>query len=511
MRTGLLGSIAALAAGAGAAWGQAPAEPGAVPATGVVPAAGGSGPPAAAVMPPGNFGPPYDPIGIGPVGGFGPPPGPMYPMPGPYASQSYQPAPGGPGGPGGAGGLGYGAAPRWWVDGEYLLWFNKGQPLRAPLLTTSAAADMGVIGQASTTVLVGQERIGYNALSGMRLKAGFFGDADRRVGFELGGWFTEDKLRSESFGNAGNTAGIPVLARPIVDVNQTSAAVVLSGPGIGGASAVVSTRNSSFSIEPVGVWNLYRSAPGCRTAWSVDFLAGYRFLELRENLEVVTNTTLNSGLVTPVFATGPFGIVTLVGAVPVPSTTVVGGVTVVSPTTVNVVDSFRTFNHFNGATLGLRSEARYGVVTTSSFVKVSLGNMHQRLEVSGSTSFADAGSTFGTLVTRPPQVGSSVGGVLANASNIGRYNDDRFSAITEVGGTMGVALTSGLTGYVGLNLLYIPEVIRPGGQATNVVSSAAIPFSSSFGAAGGVRAPRMIFDQDDYWLGGVSFGLRLSY
>ena len=119
MRKGLLGSIAALAAGAGAAWGQPPVEPGGPPVgfPGGFPGRAGApapplgGPPtfggfpghaihgnagfapAPVILPPGNFGPPNDPLGLGPVGGFGPPPGPQYPMPGPYGAQSYQPSP----------------------------------------------------------------------------------------------------------------------------------------------------------------------------------------------------------------------------------------------------------------------------------------------------------------------------------------------------------------------------------------------------------------------------------
>ncbi|QEG27419.1 hypothetical protein GobsT_21750 [Gemmata obscuriglobus] len=505
MRKRLLGSIAALAAGAGTAWAQPPVEPGGAPA-GISGGPAGAAGAAPTIMPPGNFGAPYDPLGIGPVGGFGPPPGPMYPMPGPYAAQSYQPAP-----TDGIGGdLGYGTAPRWWVDGEYLLWFNKGQPIRSPLLTTSAPADLGVIGQASTTVLVGQGRIGYGAISGMRLHAGFFGDADRRFGFDLGGWFTEQRTDVKSFGATGNTSGIPVLTRPIQDVNGATSGLVLSAPGIGGASALVATRSSAFSIEPTAVWNIYRSTPGSRFAWSLDFLAGYRFLELREDLTVTTATALNSGTVTQTVVTNPFGVITVVGSTINPASANVGGVTVVG-TTINAYDSVRTYNHFNGGTMGLRSEARYGIFTTTGFAKVSLGNMHQRLEISGGTSFFDPGSRAGTVVTRLPQIGSAVGGVLANASNIGRYNDDRFSVIPEFGGTLGVALTRGLSGYIGLNFLYIQDVIRPGGQVTNVVSSAAIPFSSNYGAAGAARAGRVLFDQDDYWIGGVSFGLQLKY
>src|SRR2546429_432146 len=118
MRRGILGSIAALAAGAGTAWGQLPASPADLPppapiapATvdpGVVRADGsllppgvaglGKSPPAPVIMPPVQFGPPGDPQGLGPALGYGPPPGPMYPNPGPYAAPTWQPAGPGPGG-----------------------------------------------------------------------------------------------------------------------------------------------------------------------------------------------------------------------------------------------------------------------------------------------------------------------------------------------------------------------------------------------------------------------------
>ena len=173
-------------------------------------------------MPPGNFGPPGDPLGLGPVGGFGPPPGPTYPMPGPYTHQAYQPPPPLPnvgGGVGGDRGLGYGSAPHWWFDGEYLLWFTKGQPINFPLVTASAPADAGVLTAGSTLVLSGQRDLGYNAMNGFRLTAGFFGDADRRFGFQMSGFITERRANVQDFGSLQNVSGIPTLARPFIDVD----------------------------------------------------------------------------------------------------------------------------------------------------------------------------------------------------------------------------------------------------------------------------------------------------
>ena len=96
MRKGILGSIAALAIGAGSAWGQGPTPIAAaggqsmpVMSGDVIPASG----PNPTLMPPIAVGPPGDPQGLGPTAGLGPPPGPMYPMPGPYGAPMFQPPP----------------------------------------------------------------------------------------------------------------------------------------------------------------------------------------------------------------------------------------------------------------------------------------------------------------------------------------------------------------------------------------------------------------------------------
>ncbi|MCI0699835.1 MAG: BBP7 family outer membrane beta-barrel protein [Planctomycetia bacterium] len=534
MRKGLLGTIAALAAGAGTAWGQPPhpaGPPVGVPSTGApstlagevfqgpVPGTGGY-PPTPVIMPPINVGPPHDPLGLGPVGGFGPPPGPMYPMPGPYGAAQFQPA---PPTPRTNQNLGYGTAPHWWVFGEYLLWFNKGQNIRYPLLTTSAPADAGILGAASTTILVGERDLGYNAFHGFRLGAGFFGDADRRIGFEMTGWLTERRSNTQFFGGLGNLSGIPTLARPFIDFSTGApSTIVLSGPDFGPAQVLVGTNSQTWSVEPVGIWNLYRSEPGCRLACSIDFVAGYKYLQLKEELFISSFTAVNGQVTVPIFTVGPFGIITLTGAGSVPAQGTFGGINFLTPTFIDIRDRFRTTNMFNGGIIGLKAEARYGMITTSGFAKVAVGNMHERLEIFGGGAFFDPTGRSGSAIApifaggglvqpNGRGVGTAVGGVLANPANIGTFVQDRFSVIPEFGANVGIALTKGLTGYIGAQFLFIPNVIRPGSQASPIVNSAAIPFSSNYGAAGATRGPRIIFDQDDYWLGGVNFGLQLRY
>jgi hypothetical protein len=517
MRKGLLGSIAALAAGAGTAWGQAPPMPAGNPPAPVavapseaIQAQGPGGlfapaPPNPVIMPPLGFGPAGDPQGLGPVGGFGPPPGPMYPNPGAYGAPSFQPGPSMPGN-----GSGYGQAPHWWTTMDYLVYFAKGQPSTFPLLTTSAPSDNGIIGRASTLVLAGNEDLSYNPISGFRINAGFFGDADRRWGFEASATVLEHKANVTDLSSGTN---IPTLARPFIDSANPRAITsqVIANTTLGQGRAVVGTTNQTWWIDATGIVNLYRSEP-CSTkcAISLDFLIGYRYLQIEESLDINTSTQLNqTGTVTPVFAVGPFGVLTQVGTTVTPIQYPFGGVSVSTPATVVIQDSFHVVNRFNGGVVGLRGEARYGMFTTTTTMKLAFGNMNQRLEITGASGYADLSRP--NPISGGPNIGSAYGGLYANASNIGRYNNDEFAFMPEINLNVGLNVTRGLTAYLGYNFLWINNIARPGDQINPIVNTATVPFSPNYGNNSRPVVPRQIFAQDEFWIMGVNFGLMMRY
>lgn len=527
MRKGLLGSIAALAAGAGAAWGQpgpvtpagdppppAAVAPGgdSVPPGGVAPASGSLLPPALrpagpapTIMPPLSFGPAGDPQGFGPVAGSGPPPGPMYPNPGPYAAPSFQPGPPTDPGAGGA----YGGAPHFWASFEYLLWYAKGQPATFPLLTSSAPSDRGLLGRPSTLVLLPTKNISYNPISGARITGGFYYDADRRFGFEASGFVLE--RRSNITDISSSPSGIPTLARPFIDSANPRGfdSLVVANPNLGQGRVVIATSSQTWGVDGNEIINLYRSEPGGKFAWSLDVLAGYRFLQLQEDLQINSSTQLNlPPTVTPIFAVGPFGIISQVGSTTTPGTIPFGGLTLSSNATVLVQDQFKVTNRFNGGQVGLRGEVRYGMWTVQATGKFAFGDMNQRLEITGASAYAD--------LSRPlpfgrPNYGTAFGGLYANASNIGRYNHDEFAFIPELTLNVGLNVTRSLTAFVGYNFLWISNVARPSEQFNPVVNTATVPFSPNYGATNRPNVPRQIFAQDQFWLMGLNAGLTFRY
>ena len=284
MRRKLLGTIAAVAAGAGAAWGQTPPPP--VPV-------GPAGPPAVEVAP-------------GPMPGMPPgavDPGMMFPG-GPVPGMA---GPGPIGGPGGYGLHGepqwqppftkkgdvtnYSSriAPLWWVDAEYLMWFSSSVPARFPFVTTSAPAAGGQLGNTSTTILHSTTDLGYGLLSGFRVTAGYFKDDERRLGWYASGFLTGQK--SNDYLAASDPTGQPLLARPFVNAaTATTDVLLVSFPTFAAGSVEVKATSQSWGAEGGPIINLFRSCPddcsggGC--LWNINLLTGFRFLQVHETFDV---------------------------------------------------------------------------------------------------------------------------------------------------------------------------------------------------------------------------------
>jgi hypothetical protein len=173
-----------------------------------------------------------------------------------------------------------------------------------------------------------------------------------------------------------------------------------------------------------------------------------------------------------------------------------------APATIQIVDRYSTTNNFNGINLGFRHEFRYNMFSLTTTGKLGLGNMHQVLDIQGTTSFANP------LTGR---AGSAFGGLYANATNIGRYDNDEFAVIPEITLNFGVNVTRRMTAYVGYNFLYMNKVLRPGNHLNPVIDSSTAPFSPVYGRSGRVPGSPVSLVQDEFYLHGVNFGLNVKY
>jgi hypothetical protein len=374
-------------------------------------------------------------------------------------------------------------AAKCWVTGEYLLWFSQSQPTVFPFVVTSAPADGGILGSPTTTILHSTSDLGYDLASGFRVTGGWFRDDARRYGLYLSGFLMENK--ADTYFARSDATGQPVLARPFIDVRTgLPSALFVSFPTFTSGQVNVYSSSRAWGAEGGPIVNLFRTCPddcgpdgGC--IWDVNFLAAFRYFQLREDLRIESQSTILPG------ATAPFD-----GKLYGPGSVI------------GVIDDFQATNRFYGGQVGLQTAVagdRWSLGVTG---KVAIGVMNQQLTVQG----------FSTINSpNPPTFSRAVGGLYANARNVGRYNNDEFAVIPEVGVNLSRHWTSWLSTHVGYNFLYASRVVRPGNQYSPVVDPAIIPTSPGFGLGNPVVTPNPVLTQSDYWLQGVTFGFTLRY
>jgi hypothetical protein len=494
MRKKIFGAFAAMAVGAGAVSAQTPFPPyggnaGSPYTNQPIPAMIPGGP-NGAVLPQLNPGPGMIPPGADPAQMLPPNHQPVYPPPGPYAQTMYEsPYTGGyGGGPGMEGGIPGPVAPRVWFKGDYLLMFLKPMPSNATLISTGlanpgGASDNGVLGQPTTVPLFGQNNYEFNAVSGFRLEGGFWGTADQRLGASVSAIYIAPS--SVGFGAASAANGSPLLGRPIFNNNPNTVTVngtaggndiaLVANPGVGSGNIFAQVTSRLFGIDANALLNLYRAEPGCGglAGWNLNFLTGYRYMELQESILVQSNTLLLA-------AVSYNNIVLPAGS------------------NVGVQDSFSTLNRFNAGQVGLEASTQQGRWAFGMTGKAAFGVNTQRTVIQGGTT--DYGAN------------NFVGGVYANSSNIGTYISNKFAIGVDANATVGYMFTPRFMGTVGYNYVFLNNVVRAGNSLSQTVDPMTAP---GYGSGGGVvpsvgsGAPNLM--NDTFWMHGVNFGFSLTF
>jgi hypothetical protein len=352
---------------------------------------------------------------------------------------------------------------RFYVGGEYLLWWLQGQ--RTPVLaTTSSPSDFGILGAPSTQVLFGGNGINSGPFSGGRFWAGYW--LTCKTALEVNGFFLGQRSANFSVNSITN----PVIGRPFLEANNGQESAQLTA--LPGVTAGALTINS-----PTNLWGLganLRCLLCCGCNYNIYALAGFRNINLDEKLTLQEDI---QGLPT---APPPF-----------------------TKQTITVLDSFRTQNHFYGGNLGLGALWYRGRWSVNANAQVALGDNVQILDINGSQRF----------VSPAGQVQNFTGGLLALPSNIGHFSNNAFSVVPEVGINLGYNFTPSLRAFVGYNFLYWSNVIRPGtsiDRSLDVTQIPNFPINPEPAPVPG-QHPAPVFHQVGFWAQGISFGLQYVY
>jgi hypothetical protein len=361
---------------------------------------------------------------------------------------------------------------KWRVSGEYLMWWTRAASLPA-LVTTSSLPFNGRIGVGDTRVLVGDNGFGQTFHSGARFSAvRWFGDNECR-GLDARLFFLGQAASSATF----TTGQYPLLARPFINPNPGtpffgSDSEVISAIGLASGGVTVELENRVWGAE--ANYRRYLLGNACAR---VDGLVGYRYLNVNEELRITENL------------------------VRTPNSTLPPGSQFLSAT---VIDQFKTENHFHGGQIGLTGELRRGRWSIDGRASIAFGNLNRVAEISGGQSVAFLNGT----------VQNFSGGLLAiPGANIGRFSDNVFAVVPEVGVNVGYQLTSHLRVFVGYNFLYLSNALRPGDVIDPVVDPARVPnfLATPATPIPGQPRPAPQFRSAGFYAQGISFGLRYDW
>jgi hypothetical protein len=366
------------------------------------------------------------------------------------------------------------------------LWWVQPNHLSTPLVTTTSnpnatnPAGFNVaagLGQPGTSILVGTNDLTSPAIPGFRLTLGGWLDSEATIGIEGRGFYLQPTTTTRTFSSDAN--GNPMIGIPIIDVaglfGGGENAIIASSPvpalGLGKGSDSVTSRVSLFGFETNAAFNLFRSC-----AFTVDFLAGYRYAQLQDEINL-TSTTTNL----------PGNFVTFLGHA--------------YDGTVSTTDTWQAKNVFNGGNLGLRGQLSYGRFYTDLSGRVAIGSTHQTLEISG----------LSTLQANNGTQGAANGGILTGLSNIGSYSRNTFSVIPEFELKLGVNLTERISVFVGYNYMVWTNVARSGGQIDRSVDVRTFPISPVFTPGIRSNSPAPEFNSSTFWAQGLAIGMQVRY
>ena len=290
-------------------------------------------------------------------------------------------------------------------------------------------------------------------------------------GFGLGGWLNMCELvgldltflilenESRDFTDKDQ---FEILGRPFFNVqNGEPDAKLVDFPDLVAGSINAEIRTEFFTGEAL----LRKAARRTRIA-QIDWYAGYRIAGLEDEIRVMETSAVLSG----------------------PA----------ANTMFDLTDQFRTRNTFHGFNLGLRVDRIWTRCLSVEFMgKVALGRRRTETEI------------FGTTRTTVDGMSSIFdGGLLAQPTNSGTFEDDAFSTITELSVLVRRPIRYGLSGTVWLYILSIGMMSPAAGSQ---IDSGINPSQFPPGGLTGEPRPSLTNHATDFWAHGVRVGLEYLF
>lgn len=406
---------------------------------------------------------------------------------------------------------------QFWANGDYLLWRLRNQhiPPAAQVLPVGVLAvnitdqfvntpngvptpgDTTVFGFAplsiqSNAVFAGGNTVDPGEHSGGRFSAGFWVDPEQTFGLETSFFFLD--RRGSSFG----TTTANSVDQFIINTGFTQNLFLLSGSpptqSLLNSFPVILVRQTSSAISGTASSALWGGELNARCTalqfgrLTLGGLAGFRYIDLHEDLAIANSVRLfrpanpnlrpiSDPIVNP----------------PVPA-----------DLSFNTLDSVRTYNHYYGGQVGVDLSAMFGGFFVAVRSKIGVGDMHQVVNIAGTTTVINNDPTSNIPSTTSP------GGLLSGPLDQGKHSRDRIAFNAETTVKLGYQFTNWLRGYVGYDILYLSQTARPSDQTSITTLSTTTTIAGSTNNVN-VAGPTFRFHDSEFWAQGVTFGLELRY
>jgi hypothetical protein len=372
-----------------------------------------------------------------------------------------------------------------WFQGDYLLWKVKGASVPT-LVGRIAPTEAEFIQEFSSTNITplfggGASGISYDAQSGVHLETGLWLDDAHQLGFSAGFFqLAQGQQHFQADSQAQQALG-PVF---FYDSALTQEAVVLEGAsGLREGTVSVDASQHLWGTE----FNALHSLSPGRFFDHLEFLAGFRYMQFSEGLQISGTSRAIPGGVLPC---GCHSQHTLDGTVQPSDPT---------PTAdqLSYYDNFGVHNQFYAPQIGLTAGSSYSGFFWEATGKLGAGLVHVDAKAEGATTQ----QTGTTSVTQ-------AGGVLVSPAGLSA-TADRFSFLPELSVIGGYQLASWCRISVGYNLLYATEVVRAG-SLVGAVDPRQVPQLPTFDATvQGSTSPHL--QGSSFWAQGLTAGLEFRY
>lgn len=390
----------------------------------------------------------------------------------------------------------------WWLEGDYLLWQTKPAPVSVPLVTSASLSDPvpGALGQPGTKILLGDKSTNGNWHNGWRLTLGKW-ICSCPLGIEGSFFMLPKKSHHKSINTSGEPGSLNV-AVPIFDVTGLwglngvpgETVIILPGPLVGPGfegrfSLKISNKLQGFELNSL--------IPLTRCGFQMDFIGGFRWLQLEESLLFLGKT---AALPDAPIASGFY----------------------------NFKDSFKTTNNFYGPQIGLKANYNINKWNLKGFAKIALGCMNQKLKIKGRSQTSNGNLFYETKNTANEIL---FGGIFAQPTNRGTHRWNEFATAFESGISLSYQFTNCSELVLGYNFLWCNQSLRPGKQIDRRINPTRtalaeasrttvgvgpvtpIPFGESTAASLpiGSERPKLKHHMTDFWVQGLSINFNLKF